>query len=199
MLTQIRFWNSTPLIFRGVNSFGMGLPSGCGSTAVPAAGICAGVKYGMPGAGVFSYWRACEDIVGYVLGEGNAGAGNASTVHLICLRPPPPRDHSDLRMPSRSAKTILASRKILVISPLAIEECPDRQCYFGLSSVRSLVIFRARMRLLSRVLSAPSGFRDNWPGSPTPSRVTHVSERAPTGMDEKFRPGSTTRRMKSRR
>ena len=42
-LTMMRFCISTPRILSGVNSFGTGLPSGCGVTAVPDGGFCAGV------------------------------------------------------------------------------------------------------------------------------------------------------------
>ncbi len=42
---HILFWNVTSLILRGENSVG-----GLGVRAVPAAGVCAGVKYGMSGA-----------------------------------------------------------------------------------------------------------------------------------------------------
>jgi hypothetical protein len=50
----MRFWNSTPLIFSGLNNFGIGFSSGCGSNAVPDGGIWAGVKYGRLGAGAFA-------------------------------------------------------------------------------------------------------------------------------------------------
>lgn len=42
-LTQMRLGMVMPLIFIGVKSFGIGLPEGCGSIAVPGAGIWAGV------------------------------------------------------------------------------------------------------------------------------------------------------------
>jgi len=41
----MRFCKMRLRSFRGVKSLGVGLPSGCGSEAVPAGGICAGVKY----------------------------------------------------------------------------------------------------------------------------------------------------------
>jgi hypothetical protein len=42
-LTQMRFCMVTPRIFKGVKSFGIGLPEGWDSSAVPGAGIWAGV------------------------------------------------------------------------------------------------------------------------------------------------------------
>lgn len=38
----------------GWNNFGIEVSSGWGSNAVPAAGTCAGVKYGTAGAGLFA-------------------------------------------------------------------------------------------------------------------------------------------------
>lgn len=38
----------------GWKSLGIDLPSGCGTTAVPAEGTCSGVKYETPGAGRFT-------------------------------------------------------------------------------------------------------------------------------------------------
>lgn len=62
-LTQIRFWNSTPRICRGLNSVGTGLPSGCGSNAVPAGGYWRGTKYGTFGAGALYEARAAMCVV----------------------------------------------------------------------------------------------------------------------------------------
>lgn len=59
----MRFWNSRPLILRGLNSVGIGFPSGCGSTAVPEGGTCAGVKYGVAGAGLFTTLGMLEAMV----------------------------------------------------------------------------------------------------------------------------------------
>lgn len=50
----MRLWNSKPLILSGLNNVGIGFPSGCGSTAVPAGGSCAGVKYAVPGWALFT-------------------------------------------------------------------------------------------------------------------------------------------------
>lgn len=44
----MRFGIVIPLIFSGVKSFGIGLPDGCGLTAVPATGSCSGVKNETP-------------------------------------------------------------------------------------------------------------------------------------------------------
>jgi hypothetical protein len=49
-----RYTNSQRLILMGWNSFGIRFPSGWGSNAVPAAGTCAGVKYGTVGPGLFA-------------------------------------------------------------------------------------------------------------------------------------------------
>ena len=62
-LTQIRFWNSTPRIRSGLNSVGTGLPSGCGSNAVPAGGYWRGTKYGTFGAGALYEARAAMCVV----------------------------------------------------------------------------------------------------------------------------------------
>jgi hypothetical protein len=50
----MRLWNTTPRIFKGRNSNGMEFPLGWGSTAVPAAGSCAGVKKETPVAGTLA-------------------------------------------------------------------------------------------------------------------------------------------------
>jgi hypothetical protein len=52
--TQIRFCSSIPLIFKGVNNLGIGLPDGWGMIALPAAGSCLGVKKVQFSAGSFS-------------------------------------------------------------------------------------------------------------------------------------------------
>jgi hypothetical protein len=41
---MMRFCSVRPRILSGWKSFGMGLPSGCGSEAVPEGGSWAGVK-----------------------------------------------------------------------------------------------------------------------------------------------------------
>lgn len=52
--TNILFWNVRLRIVMGWKSLGIDLPSGCGTTAVPAEGTCSGVKYETPGAGRFT-------------------------------------------------------------------------------------------------------------------------------------------------
>jgi len=57
----MRFWSVMPRSFSGVKSFGTGVPLVWGSRAVPAGGICAGVKYEICYMSVSRYGVSWQD------------------------------------------------------------------------------------------------------------------------------------------